>query len=83
MKKEEAVEAVERAGHTINDLNARAWATAFNPTEYGWGSSLLSIVAIPVMNAATIGHLVTSVVVKQVSPNVFDSLSNLGGKKEP
>ena len=83
MKKDEAVAAIERAGVTINDLNARVWTTAFNPSEHGWGQSLLSLAAIPIVNAATIGQLVTSVVVKEVPESVFDTVSNLGGKKEP
>ena len=36
MKKEEAVESVERAGQTINGLYVRAWDTALHPTEHGW-----------------------------------------------
>jgi hypothetical protein len=83
VKKDEAVAAIERAGVTINDLNARVWTTAFNPSEHGWGQSLLSLAAIPIVNAATIGQLVTSVVVKEVPESVFDTVSNLGGKKEP
>jgi hypothetical protein len=86
VKKEEAVEAVERAGLTIHDLNARVWTTALNPREHGWGQSLLSIAAIPIVNAASIGQLVTSVIVKEVPSSVFETVSNLGntgGKKEP
>jgi len=83
VKKDEAVAAIERAGITINDLNARVWTTAFNPSEHGWGQSLLSLAAIPIVNAASIGQLVTSVVVKEVPESVFDTVSNLGGKKEP
>lgn len=83
VKKDEAVSAVERFGESIGDLNARVWSTAFNPSEHGWGQSLLSIAAIPIVNAATIGQLVASVIVKEVPESVFDSVSNLGGKKEP
>ena len=84
MKKDEAISAIDRVGETINDLNARVWSTAFNPSEHGWGQSLLSIAAIPIVNAASIGQLVTSVIVKEVPESVFDSVSNLGGgKKEP
>ena len=83
MKKEDAVEAIEQFGHTIHDLNVRVWTTALNPREHGWGSTLLSIAAIPIVNAASIGQLVTSVVVKEVPSSVFDTVSNLGGKKEP
>ena len=86
MKKEDAVSAIERAGETIGELNARVWSTALNPSEHGWGQSLLSIAAIPIVNAASIGQLVTSVIVKEVPASVFDTVSNLGGdggKKEP
>ena len=82
MKKEDVVESLDRAGLTIHEANARAWNTAFNPTQYGWPSSIASIVAIPVLNMASIGHFVSSVVVSQVSPSVFDTLSNLGGKND-
>ena len=86
MKKDEAVSAIDRFGETIGDLNARVWSTALNPRENGWGKTLLSIAAIPIVNAATIGQLVTSVIVKEVPESVFDTVSNLGGdggKKEP
>ena len=78
LKKEEAVENVERAGQMINDVNARVWSTALNPTQYGWASSLASIAAIPVLSAASLGQMVSEAVVKQISPNVFDRLSNFG-----
>ena len=81
MKKHEAVDSLERAGMTINDVNARIWDVALHPTEHGWGKSLASIAAIPVLSAASIGHLVSSAVVQQVSPDVFDRISNLGGSK--
>jgi hypothetical protein len=82
VKKEDAVETIDRAGQTINDLNAKVWNTALNPTEYGWVPSIASIAAIPVLSAASIGQLVSSAIVRQVSPSVFDTLSNLGGKKD-
>ena len=82
MKKEEVVESIDRAGEKINDLNARAWNTALNPTEYGWVPSIASIAAIPVLSAASIGQLVSSAVVRQVSPSVFDRISNFG-KSDP
>jgi hypothetical protein len=82
VKKDEAISAIDRVGETINDLNARVWSTAFNPSEHGWGQSLLSIAAIPIVNAATIGQLVTSVIVKEVPESVFDTVSNLGGGKK-
>ena len=84
MKKEDAVAAIDRFGEEIHDLNARVWTTALNPSTHGWGSSLLSVAAIPVVNAATIGQLITSVIVKEVPPGVFDTVSNIGSpKKEP
>ena len=82
MKKDEAVAALERVGMEISDLNTRVWSTALNPGTHGWGSSLLSVAAIPIVNAATIGQLITSVVVKEVPESVFDTVSNIGGKKE-
>lgn len=82
MKKEDAVAAIDRFGEEIQDLNARVWSTALNPGTHGWGSSLLSVAAIPIVNAATIGQLITSVIVKEVPSSVFDSVSNLGGKKD-
>lgn len=81
MKKEDAVDSLDRAGLTINDINARVWNTALHPTQYGWGSSIASIAAIPVLNLASIGHLVSSAVVRQISPGVFDTLSNLSPGK--
>ena len=85
MKKEDAVNAIDSLGTNIQDLNARVWTTVLNPREHGLGETLLSIAAIPVVNAAFFGHLLTSVVVKEVPASVFDTVSNLGGgkKKEP
>jgi hypothetical protein len=82
MKKDEAVAAIDRFGVEISDLNSRVWSTALNPSTHGWGSSLLSVAAIPIVNAATIGQLVTAIVVKEVPAGVFDTVSNLGGKKD-
>ena len=82
MKKDDVVREIDEAGYTINDLYARAWNTALNPTEHGWGPSVASIVSIPVLSFASLGQRVSSAIVKQVSPGVFDSLSNLGGKKK-
>jgi hypothetical protein len=73
MKKEEAVENLERAGETISGFYVRAWDNALHPTEVGWATSIASMAAIPVLSAA---------VVKQVSPNVFDTISNLGKPKK-
>lgn len=84
MKKEDAQDKLARAGHAIHDLNASAWNTALHPTRYGWGSSILSIASIPVLSAASIGHLVTSAVTNQINPNTFERLTSLGGdKSEP
>jgi len=85
VKKEDAVNAIDSLGTNIQDLNARVWTTVLNPREHGLGETLLSIAAIPVVNAAFFGHLLTSVVVKEVPASVFDTVSNLGGgkKKEP
>ena len=82
MKKDEAVQSLEQAGEAINDLYSRAWATALYPTHHGWGASIGSIVAIPVLSLASLGRLVSSAVVQQVPSEVFDKLS--GDKpKEP
>ena len=78
MKKDELVNSIDRAGETINDLNVRAWTTALHPTHYGWGPSIASIVAIPVLNLASIGNLVSSAVVKQIPPDMFDKLPGSG-----
>ena len=83
VKKEEAVESVERAGQTITGLYARAWDTALHPTEHGWPSSIASIAAIPVLSAASIGQMVGSAVVQQLPNSVFDTLSNIGKPKKP
>jgi hypothetical protein len=80
MKKDDAVDRLERTGVTINSLNTSAWNTALNPTRYGWASSFLSIASIPVLSAASIGHLVTSAVVNQVDANTFERLTGLGGE---
>lgn len=82
MKKADAVESIDRAGQTISDLNVRVWTTALNPTRYGWGPSLASIVAIPVLSFASVGQLVSSAVVDQISPSVFDKLPNLSPDKD-
>jgi len=82
MKKEDAVNRLERTGEKINGLYSSAWNTALNPTQYGWGSSILSIASIPVLSAASIGHLVTSAVVKQVDSNTFERLTGFGGESD-
>jgi hypothetical protein len=81
MKKDEAVNQLDRAGSAINSLNASAWNTALHPTRYGWISSALSVVSIPVLSAASIGHMVTSAVVSQVNPETFERITSLGADK--
>ena len=81
MKKEDAVNKLDRAGQTISELHASAWNTALHPTQYGWGSSIFSFVTIPVLSAASIGHLVTSAVTKQINPDTFEKLTSLGASK--
>jgi hypothetical protein len=80
MKKDDALDKLDRAGHTINNVNASAWNTALNPTQYGWGKSILSIASIPVLSAASIGHLVSHAVVRQINPDTFEKLTEFGGK---
>lgn len=83
MKKDDAVETLERAGHTINDLNARAWATALYPTQHGWGPSIASMAAIPVLNLAALGHIIGTAVVHQLPAELFDKLPDIDKPKEP
>lgn len=83
MKKEEAVAELDRLGETINDLYMRAWSTALYPTQHGWGPSLASVVAIPILSTASFGRLVASAVVDQLPPSVFDTLSNVGKPNKP
>jgi hypothetical protein len=80
MKKSDAVESLERAGNTINDLYSRAWSTALYPTQHGWGPSIASIVAIPVLSIASLGHMVGSAVVQQLPPELFDKIPDVGEK---
>jgi hypothetical protein len=82
LKKEDAVESVERAGQMIGDVNARIWDVALHPTQYGWTASIASIAAIPVLSTASLGQMVSEAVVKQISPNVFDQVSNFGQSKK-
>ena len=79
MKKEDAQEKLGKAGNTIYSLSASAWNTALHPTRYGWGSSLLSIASIPVLSAASIGHMVAAAVTDQVSSDTFEKITTLGG----
>lgn len=80
MKKEDAVEKLERAGQAIHGMNASAWNTALNPTRYGWASSIFSIATLPVLGAASIGHLVTSAVTNQINPDTFERITTLGAR---
>lgn len=82
MKKEDVVNRLDRAGEKINGLNASAWNTALNPTRYGWTSSIFSIATIPVLSAASLGHLVTSAVVNQVSSNTIERLTGFPKDKD-
>ena len=78
MKKEDAIESVERAGNTIHDLYARAWSTALYPTEHGWGPAIASVGAIPLLSIASIGQMVGKAVVEQLPSEVFDKIPNFG-----
>lgn len=78
MKKEDAENKLAQAGATIQGLNASAWNTALQPTRYGWGASLLGVVSIPVLSAASLGHLVASAVTSQVNPDTFEKITTLG-----
>lgn len=82
MKKDDALNKLDRAGAHINGMYGSAWNTALNPTRYGWGSSLLGIVSIPVLSAASIGHMVGSAVVRQVNDDTFESITTLGAPKK-
>ena len=84
MKKDEVVEKLDQAGRKIHDMHASAWTVGLNPTTHGWGRRLLGIVSIPVLSAASIGHLVGSAVVNQVGADTFEKLTEFpGGKKDP
>ena len=78
MKKHDALDKIDRAGAQINDLSASAWNTALNPTQYGWGKSLLGVVSIPVLNLAQIGQMVGQAVVRQVNDDTFEKITTLG-----
>jgi hypothetical protein len=82
MKKDDALEKLDRAGSAIHGVNASAWNTALNPTQYGWGKSLLSIASIPVLSAASIGHLVSHAVVRQMNPDTFEKITGIGTPKD-
>jgi hypothetical protein len=78
MKKDEALDKLQVAGHTIHNLNASAWNTALHPTRYGWASSIFSIASIPVLSAASIGHMVASAATSQINPDTFEKITTLG-----
>jgi hypothetical protein len=82
MKKEDAVNHLDRAGEKIHGLYASAWNTALHPTQYGWGSSIFSLATIPVLSAASIGHLVTSAVTNQINPETFEKITDPLGKDD-
>lgn len=82
MKKTDAVDKLDRLGNKINDLHSSAWNTALNPSQYGWANSIFSAATIPILGAASIGHLVSSAVVKQVNPNVIERLTEFPGDKD-
>ena len=79
MKKEDAVNKLENAGQKIHSLYGSAWNTALHPTRYGWASSIVSLASIPVLSAASIGHMVTSAVTSQINPDTFEKITTLGG----
>jgi hypothetical protein len=83
MKKDDALNKLDQAGNTINSLYGSAWNTALNPTEHGWGKSLISVVSIPVLSFASLGHLVGSSVVKQVPDDTFEKITTLGAGEPP
>lgn len=74
MKKQDAVETVENVSNTIHGVNSQMWMTALNPSQNGWGASLLSAAAIPITNMASLGALVANIVVKEVPDSVFEKL---------
>lgn len=83
MKKDDAMNKLGSAGAAINELNASAWNTALHPTRYGWVPSIFSIATIPVLSAASIGHLVTSAVVSQINPDTFERVTGFGRRDGP
>ncbi|HEX7939303.1 MAG TPA: hypothetical protein VF483_09955 [Gemmatimonadaceae bacterium] len=83
MKKDDALNKLDAAGNTINSLYGSAWNTALNPTSYGWGKSLMSVVSIPVLSFASLGHLVGSSVVKQVPDDTFEKITTFGAGEPP
>ena len=85
MKKEQAVEELDRIGQEINGLYASAWNTTLHPTQYGWARSIVSAATIPVLSFASIGQMVGSAVVRQVSPDLIEKVTEFptgGGRKD-
>ena len=80
MKKDDAVDRLERAGHKISGLHANAWNVALNPTQHGWASSIFSAATIPILSAASIGQIVSSAVVKQINPGIIERLTGDKGE---
>ena len=78
MKRDEALEKLQRAGNQIQDLNVSAWNTALHPTRYGWASSIFSIASIPVLSAASIGQMVAAAATSQINPDTFEKITTLG-----
>jgi hypothetical protein len=83
VKKGDALDKLDQAGNAINSLYGSAWNTALNPTRYGWGSSLIGVVSIPVLSFASLGHLVGSSVVRQVPDDTFEKITTLGAGEPP
>lgn len=81
MTKSDAVERLDHLGQKINGLQASAWNTALNPTQYGWASSIVSAATLPILGVASIGQLVSSAVVKQANPRIIERLTEFGGDK--
>lgn len=83
MKKDEALDKLDRAGQEIHSMNASAWSTALNPTQHGWARGILAIASIPPLSAASIGHLVGSAVVRQIKPDTFEKITGFPKGQDP
>lgn len=82
MKKDEALEKLDRVGNEIHSMNASAWSTALNPTQHGWVRSVIAIASIPPLSAASIGHLVGSAVVRQINPDIIEKVTEFPKGKD-
>lgn len=80
MKKDDAIDKLDRVGQEIHGMNASAWSTALNPTQHGWARSLIAIASIPPLSAASIGHLVGSAVVRQINSDTFEKITEFPKK---